>query len=106
MADTILSADIRDTNTESTDDDFVNPAETYQYVNNLDVAVDITVLGSYTADSDFSDAVTLQSIIGLSANSSDYDNLTVDNWDAIRFEITPQSTPSSGTMKVLKHSGD
>lgn len=104
MALDIADDDVRDTNTH-TYGPFYGPGpykQTYQYVNDLDAEVTITLYGTYDGDSEsFNDQKQLVQTT-VAANTKDRDTLS-EHWDVCQFEVTASSTPSSGRLKIKGH---
>lgn len=105
MADNIANEQIRDTNTYTYETQFAlsdRDKGVFQYVNNLDTEISVTVYGTHDEDTDFSEAVTLTSQFSIASASTDRDALT-EPWDRVRFEVVASSTPTSGEIKIFRH---
>lgn len=105
MAYELGSKSPRSTSTVTIDDTTTKPPSAYQYINNLDADADVRVIASYDDDDAFDDAVEVESAKTISSGTSDFDTLTRTEWDQLRFEITPATTPSSGSFDIQLHGG-
>lgn len=98
---------IEDTTTHTLDWDFVgtehgNDNVVFQYINRLAEDVQVTILGTYDDDDDFSDAVQLNQVT-VTGDDVDRDSLS-EPWDQIRFELVAQSSVSStADFEIKEH---
>lgn len=103
MAETIFDKDNTnlDTSTENIDRDFSGRSSQrlWHLVNDTTVDVKFEFFGTYNADDDFSDAVSLGSTT-VSGDSVDYDSLNLDAWEQVRIEVTPQSDPTNDNVEI------
>jgi hypothetical protein len=102
MAEDVATDSIRDTSTHTYDTDHERDGKSvYQYSNNLDAEVTITVYGTYAADGNFTDKVQLGQTT-VSSNSSDRDSLA-EQWDRVQFEAVATTAPTSGELLIHAH---
>lgn len=102
MASQIFDNQIRDTQTyNSTDVSTPNETIVFQLVNTLDVSVDYTFEATYDGDSDWSDALTLETETA-SSGSVTREGIS-EPWDKVRATVTASSSPSNGKMTVYRH---
>jgi len=101
MARSIANEEIRSTSTQYFTITNTDSPLTFQYINGLDVDVDITVEATHDNDDSFSEAVELMTNKTITNGSEDYDTMGFP-WDKLRFAVTPISSPSSGSLKILK----
>jgi len=103
MATDVTDDQIRDTNTHQYPmENHQKDTTVYQYANNLDAEVTVTVYGTYEGDADdFSDVVQLNQKT-ISGGSADRDALS-DPWDYLLFEVTASSSPTSGSLVIKEH---
>lgn len=103
MAKDVLDEQPRDTSTVTSgsigiDGDAVR---VFQIVNTLDVTFDYEFQATYKNDDSFANAVTLG---GGTVNSGSVTSEGISEaWDDVRVTVTPQNSPTSGSVIVKKH---
>lgn len=102
MAREVANKDIRDTNTHIFEAKWAGEPERtmYQFYNGLDSAVVIKAFATFDGD-DWSKEVQLRRM--KITSSSPAKAPLSDAWDRIRFKVTPQATPSSGSFEIHEH---
>ena len=100
MALNIANDKIRDTNTYEKEIIVDGVDNIFQYVNNLDAEVTITVYGTYSED-DFTDK---HEIGSTTVSANDTASAVLNNpWDKVRIDIQASSSPTSGSFIAKLH---
>jgi hypothetical protein len=101
MALDISNDEIRDTNKHTYPINVDSDTNIFQYVNNLDAEVTITVYGTYADDDTFTDKHEIGSTT-ISANQT-ASAVLADPWDQLQLESQATSSPTSGELIIKLH---
>jgi len=106
MAKDIANEEIRDTENHTyTIPNSGDTPVTFVYSNGLDTAITIVVEGTYNGDEDYSESITLEGGKSIATSETGYDTMGYP-WDKVRFTVTADTQPSSGTLTIKKMEGD